>query len=539
MVTMLLFGVSLLFAINTSSGNTKNKETLKDSLTVLINNSRQEINVNPVNARIMAKKGLKLTKSKKFELQQASLNQVIGISYSMTSNFDSASHYMYKALNTFELFKDYDKVFEARMGIGNLYYMAYDYDKALELWEESLVYYKSIKDSTQIGMLYYNIANVAYLKNEFNRAKKTYRMVDTYIPSLSKETDFLGKLLHAKALNYLKMGQLDVALSNGYKSLDIALYKNDTYGLNQLYVFFGETYLKLGELDSAEMFLLKALEIDLLVNNAELSIPMYKHLSKVYELKGEINLALSYFSKYVKLKENYIPEGFKERFKEKENSYLTEIARLRLIEISSLKDQTLKAELQSRNYLIGILGIILLSSIVIIFLLSRKNKVVKQYAKAKAKFYEEQQFLLKERLERKNKELISKVLFLSKQSKVINNMYLKLKKIHEGVYNSGDVATLLSEIKISQLEHSWKEFEKLFVEINKKFYPSLLAKYPNLSKNERRLCAFLKLGLSTKEIAQITFQSERAINVSRYRLRTKMGLIKEESLGVEIFQQIG
>lgn len=52
--------------------------------------------------------------------------------------------------------------------------------------------------------------------------------------------------------------------------------------------------------------------------------------------------------------------------------------------------------------------------------------------------------------------------------------------------------------------------------------------HPNLSLNERRLAAFLKLQLTTKEIASITGQSIRALEIARTRLRKKIGLTKSE-----------
>ena len=59
---------------------------------------------------------------------------------------------------------------------------------------------------------------------------------------------------------------------------------------------------------------------------------------------------------------------------------------------------------------------------------------------------------------------------------------------------------------------------------------TLNEKYPNLSQNEIRLCAFAKLNMTTKEIAAITYQSINSITVARYRLRKKLGLQQDENL---------
>ena len=92
---------------------------------------------------------------------------------------------------------------------------------------------------------------------------------------------------------------------------------------------------------------------------------------------------------------------------------------------------------------------------------------------------------------------------------------LKL-KIHELESNSGMI--------------SWEEFEIRFQEVHTDFYSNLRKSYPELSNNEIRLCAFLKLNMTTKEIAAITYQSLNSIKVARYRLRKKLGLSKEHNL---------
>ncbi len=69
---------------------------------------------------------------------------------------------------------------------------------------------------------------------------------------------------------------------------------------------------------------------------------------------------------------------------------------------------------------------------------------------------------------------------------------------------------------------SWNEFEIRFKEVHEDFYQKLSSRYPELSPGDIRLCSFLKLNLSTKEISEITGQSISAIEKARYRLRKKL-----------------
>lgn len=88
-------------------------------------------------------------------------------------------------------------------------------------------------------------------------------------------------------------------------------------------------------------------------------------------------------------------------------------------------------------------------------------------------------------------------------------------------------------MKIGAGAFNKKEFDKLIIETDKDFYDKLLKEYPNLTKNEIRLCAFLRMNLSTKEISAITQQSSHSIVVARSRLRKKLGI--EEKLSLMIF----
>lgn len=71
---------------------------------------------------------------------------------------------------------------------------------------------------------------------------------------------------------------------------------------------------------------------------------------------------------------------------------------------------------------------------------------------------------------------------------------------------------------------AWDEFEYRFQQIHSGFYDRLKKRFPDLTLNERRLCAFLKLDMTTKEISDITGQTNGAISMARIRMRRKLGL---------------
>ena len=76
----------------------------------------------------------------------------------------------------------------------------------------------------------------------------------------------------------------------------------------------------------------------------------------------------------------------------------------------------------------------------------------------------------------------------------------------------------------------WELFKEAFNNADRKFLKKLEAAHPNLTPNDIRLCAYLRLNLSSKEMAELFNISARSVEIKRYRLRKKMGLARDENL---------
>jgi DNA-binding CsgD family transcriptional regulator len=136
---------------------------------------------------------------------------------------------------------------------------------------------------------------------------------------------------------------------------------------------------------------------------------------------------------------------------------------------------------------------------------------------------------LEDELENKNRELVYQAMQLSAKEEAISSIREKIKEIKD----SGKINELIlaeTELNNSVNRNLWKEFEIHFSETHPNFYKALLDKYPALTQNELRLCAFLKLNLNTKEIAMITQKSAKSIEVMRSRIRQKMDVQRDSNL---------
>src|SRR5699024_7119713 len=80
------------------------------------------------------------------------------------------------------------------------------------------------------------------------------------------------------------------------------------------------------------------------------------------------------------------------------------------------------------------------------------------------------------------------------------------------------------------LDQDWEQFRLYFEEVHTGFLDALKKQYPELTANELRLSALVKLSLTSKEIATILGITPDSVKTARYRLRKKLGMKTEENL---------
>ncbi|HEY5687262.1 MAG TPA: triple tyrosine motif-containing protein [Yeosuana sp.] len=134
---------------------------------------------------------------------------------------------------------------------------------------------------------------------------------------------------------------------------------------------------------------------------------------------------------------------------------------------------------------------------------------------------------LRQDIDTKNRELGISTMSLIKKNEFLNNIKKELK-------NAEDSKNLKHVVKIidKNLNNTddWNLFEEAFNNADKDFLKKIKNNHPALTSNDLRLCAYLRLNLSSKEIAPLLNISPRSVEVKRYRLRKKMGLSHESSL---------
>ena len=139
----------------------------------------------------------------------------------------------------------------------------------------------------------------------------------------------------------------------------------------------------------------------------------------------------------------------------------------------------------------------------------KAEQALKEIEAEKARLMELEIERIAQELETNQKSVTAATLKLIQNSERDAQIIERLLEIEKNTDPTGKqkINTLISDYKRLSYNSNWDEFEILFEKVHSSFYEKLNRQFPTLTANERKICAFLELNMSNKEIAQITFQS--------------------------------
>ena len=196
-----------------------------------------------------------------------------------------------------------------------------------------------------------------------------------------------------------------------------------------------------------------------------------------------------------------------------------------------------------------IYAILLIVSSLIIYLLY-KRKIKKEQNLLQLMYEETQKKILEERTQDNEKEIIqlkneSLKNEIKLKSKQLANTAMSLVKKNETLLHLKDELLLNKnnfnnqysfKKLIKQIDNSiehvdgWELFEYNFNQVHEEFFNKLKASFPSLTHKDLKICAYLRMNMSSKEIAPLLNISIRGVETNRYRLKIKLGIAKEDSL---------
>jgi len=498
--------------------------------------------------------------------------------YYYKDEYTLSDKYLDKAKTVLEKIDDKDDLAFYYFAKGANFNIRGDYIHALEMFKQAITIYEETGNVKWASTCYVSMGGVLLNRNEPEKALSYFREAG----NRKKQTgDRLGLsyVFTSIGLAYQKLGMPDSALFYLNKGLKI----REPLQLDRLIAssdyHIGGVLIDKGEYARAEKPLQTALEIftrlkdntgiiisglrlavaenrqgkpDAVVradqtlnlakeiDNPNLTSHAYKKLSEIYAFNNDFKESYGYLLKHQHLKDSLFTSEKERVLTEMEAKFQSE---KKDRDIALLKEKTIVE--RNKNIMLIILLVVFL---IIIFLLIvmfrykstafiRQQKLLEQEKIIHAqenKLAEKEKQLLQEQLESKNRELASKALEMIRLNKTISEIIEKLEGFNSAENTNPEmvkgIREIIHDLETQTKQNIWNEFDKIFKNIHSEFYDKLLSICPELSSTEIKIAALLKLNLTTKEIAAITFKSEGGIKTTRYRLRKKLGLSGDDNL---------
>lgn len=550
-----------------------NKKALQEKALLYNTLSNSYKSINTDSAILYAYKGYDISKLINYKLGIAENLATLGDLYIMQDslnlakqNYIIAADYFLKLDSIF----DYAQIY---MVIGNIFLSQSNYSQALFYYQQSqVVCEKENYDDVlshlynNIGVIYSELSDNEKAKTYFTRAYQLFKKQNKKVNQAHTLSN-LGKLylddtlvniglefydeaykLFIDEKNYvdasivlIDLSDYEFEIGNHTKSLEYLFQAKDLMQKNSneylgplsrmetiVYGKLGKTYAALNENENAIKNLQKSLELAKSNNYAIWIERNAFELSNIYEKKNNLSKALEYFKIYESYGDSILSDNNIKRITQLEMQYEFD-KKMQEIQLEEAKKEAAQKQ-KDFIYIISIIITIFIVIILILLFFNQRNKTQKvEYKRHSLKLEHEN---LQQILEHKNKEIATNVMYLLKKNEFITTVAEKLKanNLKFKRENQKLIDEIIRDLVMNSSKDIWKEFEVRFQEVHSDFYNNLNQAYPDLTPNEKKICAFLRLNMSTKDISAITYQSVSSLNMARFRLRKKMELETDENL---------
>jgi len=443
--------------------------------------------------------------------------------------------------------------------IGTVYKKIGNYDRAAEYYRRSLEIREQNNDQDGLSASYNNLAIISKIKKQYPQALDYY----TKALKISEETgalDWQSNQLHNIGVVYEEMQTFSKAVTYYLKAAKIKEKINDHRGLVQVYQSIGAAYGKQKRFKEAIHYLTRSNELaksmklkPFLADNALI-------LAEIFEQNGDYRKSLEQLKSYTVLKDSILNESNIKNINEVQTRFETER--------KEQENKILKQELQlkeeknkAKNTAIFMLSLLVIALIVSMFLLfyslkmkskllsqnivlldhekklkeiSGKTKAVEQ-ERLEERIFAEQELnrLQLEKLEYKSRELSTLMFQMLQKNETLSQINLELEKIRNIKPNdlNQEIDNLRKMVHDNlDSDQGWEQIKLHFQEVHPGFFSKLEKACPDLTQYDLKLCAYLRLNLSTKEIANLLNISIAGINKGRQRLRKKMNISSDTDL---------
>lgn len=458
------------------------------------------------------------------------------------NDYTTATSYYLKAQDYFEIKNDLYNLGKLYNAMGIFYFETGDLKSSLHYFNQANSIYIKTNNKRGEGLYYANVGNIYMIKEEYSKALKYQKQSLKIFEELKDTVNSVSCMIN--------IGNINANLKNYREAINFlneankkALKNNNERLKERILLNYALIYNKENDLDKAFQYAQEHIEKTKSINYPRGTLEGYYTLATILNKKNEHEKYAKYLRKYYELKDSIYGSEVKQHIEELKWNNEFEKSKIE----SSLIESKYNVERERNNYLLFLFVLIVFASaltIVIVGLLYRNKRktlqlieidnerLVEKIELEKIKIDKEkaENDLLKiksqqqqQELESKNKEitaislqLAAKNKIMTQISKVVNKPKKSINEIEE------ELKSILFQNQNQQKD--WERFKEVFENIHPGFYENLKAKYPQLTTNDCRICAYIKIQMSINEVANIMNISLQSLHTSRYRIRKKLKL---------------
>jgi tetratricopeptide (TPR) repeat protein len=455
-----------------------------------------------------------------------------------------------------------------------------DFKRAIQFYKQAIVIYEKNKLWANLSSCYSNLGLTQQTHNDNKDAFVSYKNalnIATIHGQSFKESQHLT--LGAFAISNIgflfleKMKQYDSAIYYCNKALPILKKYDEQYTIARNYLNIGEAYYHQNKLLVAKLYLDSALQIAIDIEDIEGQMLVWQTMHKVDSATNNLSKALMAFKNYTALKDSL---STLEKTKV--------IAKLNIQFDTEKKDlQIINQQQQLRNnkWIIGLVILLALLAAGISYFIYRSKKLAannfiqkekllvaqKENAETSLALAEEkinnaelellaeqdekEQILLREKLQTaenlrlqndigtKQKEIVTNILNIQQKNTLLEELRKELATMaQKGTEDTQDtIKSMRRSIKNNiGFDEGWDKVKLHFEDVHNDFFEKLKTIAPDLTQNELKQCAYIKINMGTKEVASLLGIDAQSVRMSRYRMKKKLKLAEAEDLNSFIFK---
>jgi tetratricopeptide (TPR) repeat protein len=448
--------------------------------------------------------------------------------------------------------------------MGKICYAQGHYAQSLEYYQQAYKLFRQLEEKNlladnfnDIGVVYYQNFNKKSSRKQYDQALKLYKITGNQI-GLGDTYGLIGHLYEKEqrydSAFYYQRHALNEYQKAGYQQGQAKIYEN-----------LGSIHEDLVQYDSARFYFDASLLLYKAVNNEVSSIEVINNLGDILRKKGDYKQGLKFTRRALNLsvatKNEYqqassyrdIAKSFNLLNQNDSAYYYMELSRKHLLHLYSDENNKQMSFLQviynidkkndeiaalengrKVNLIISIAVVVVILLLIVMGLLTISRQRLKlRESIAIAEKNEQLSRAQQQQLENKSRELTTHTLQVIQHNNFLDNMRNKLDEMIKEDKRDQKRQLLQLVRQINQnINHDqqWKDFTQVFEQLHQSFFDNLKRHCEDLTVNDIRLIALLKMNMSSKDMAVIFGISQDSLRVARYRLRKKLNISQGDNL---------